>query len=123
MCKIILPIKPEYAKRIIEGEKTYEYRKIQCRRDIDCILLYSTSPVKSIIGEVEVVGVLREPPISIWEKTKEFSGISKKKFFEYFDNATEAVAYKLGKAVAFDTPKDLSDYGIDYYPQSYVYVE
>lgn len=122
MCRIILPIKPEYVERIIEGKKTYEYRKIQCKRDVESILIYSTSPVKRIVGEVEVLEVLKGSPERMWEETCMSSGISEKNFFNYYENAKEAVAYKLGRVTRFDEPKELSEYGLKYTPQSFVYV-
>ena len=30
MCTILLPIKPEYAKKIVNKTKIYEYRKSKC---------------------------------------------------------------------------------------------
>ena len=46
MCTILLPIKPEYANKIVDQTKLYEYRKSICKRNIDKIVIYSTSPVK-----------------------------------------------------------------------------
>ena len=53
-CTILLPIKPEYANKIVDQTKLYEYRKNICKRDSDKIVIYSTSPVKRFITEVEV---------------------------------------------------------------------
>ncbi len=58
MCTILLPIKPEYANKIIKRTKLYEYRKTVCKRKIDKIVIYSTSPVKKIIAEVEVKEII-----------------------------------------------------------------
>jgi predicted transcriptional regulator len=35
----------------------------------------------------------------------------------------KAIAYKLKDVVVYDTPKDLSDYGISQAPQSFVYLD
>ncbi len=32
MCKVLMPIKPEYAMQILNGTKTFEYRKIKFKR-------------------------------------------------------------------------------------------
>ena len=38
MCKILMPINPEYVDEILMGNKKYEYRKIKAkRRNIDKI--------------------------------------------------------------------------------------
>ena len=41
---------------------------------------------------------------------------------KYFKNKDIAFAYKLGKVIVYKQPKKLEDIGIDYYPQSYVYL-
>ena len=42
---------------------------------------------------------------------------------KYFKNKDIAFAYKLGKVIVYDKPKTLKDLGINYYPQSHVYLE
>ena len=122
MCTILLPIKPEYANKIVDQTKLYEYRKNVCKRDIDKIVIYSTSPVKRIIAEVEVKSIISNTPNKLWDETKQYSGISKTKYMKYFENKDIAFAYKLGKVIVYEQPKKLKDIGIDYYPQSYVYL-
>lgn len=122
MCTILLPIKPEYANKIVDRTKLYEYRKSKCKRDIDKIVIYSTSPVKRIIAEVEVKSVISNTPNKLWNETKHYSGISKVKYMKYFKNKDIAFAYELGKVIIYENQKKLKDIGIDYYPQSYVYL-
>jgi len=52
MCKMLLSINPEHVENILRGGKTYEYRKILCKRKVDKIVIYSTCPVKRVVGEV-----------------------------------------------------------------------
>lgn len=54
MATILLSIKPEYANRIFDGSKKYEFRKHLPQKKIDKIVVYSTDPVQRVIGEVEV---------------------------------------------------------------------
>lgn len=122
MCTILLPIKPEYANKIIEQKKLYEYRKNICKRKIDKIVIYSTSPVKRVVAEVEVKSVLSNTPNKLWKETKQYSGISKAKYMKYFKNKKVAFAYELGKIIIYKQPKMLEDIGINYYPQSYIYL-
>lgn len=123
MCTVLLPIKPEYANKIVEQTKLYEYRKNKCKKQIDRIVIYSTSPVKKVIAEVEVKEIISNSPNQLWEDTKDYSGISKIKYMKYFKNKDIAFAYKLGKVIVYDKPKTLKDLGINYYPQSHVYLE
>lgn len=122
MCTILLPIKPEYANKIIEQTKLYEYRKTKCRKKIDRIVIYSTSPIKRIIAEVEVCEIISNSPNQLWKVTKDYSGISKTKYMKYFKNKDIAFAYKLGKVIVYNNPKTLKDIGINYYPQSHIYL-
>lgn len=123
MCTILLPIKPEYANKIVEQTKLYEYRKTKCKKEIDRIVIYSTSPIKKVIAEVEVREIISNSPNQLWKDTKDYSGISKAKYMKYFENKNIAFAYKLGEVIVYDSPKKLKDFGINYYPQSYVYLD
>ena len=67
---IILPIKPLFVEKVLSGEKKYEYRKKLCQKEIDKIYLYSTSPVKMIVGEAEVVDKMRMDKDLLWAKTR-----------------------------------------------------
>ncbi len=120
---IILPVKPIYAEKIISGEKRYEFRKKLCRENIDKVYLYVVSPVKKVVGEVEVLEKYSMKKEHLWEITHEESGISEEFFKEYFKNQKRACAYKLGKAIQYNAPIELQKMGINYVPQSYAYTK
>lgn len=119
---VILPIKPVYSERILSGVKKYEYRKRLCKRKINRIYIYETAPVKKIAGYVEVTGKLRDTPENIWNQTNQYAGIDYQDFCVYFSDSGYAGAYVLGKAYRYPVLKDLKEFGIDYIPQSYVYI-
>jgi len=124
MCKVLLPIKPEYAKQIFEGTKTFEYRKSRFKRqNVDSIVIYVTAPVKKIIGEVKLLDVLEGTPSLIWEKTNENGGIKRKAYDAYFENKDIAVAYVLGRIYRYKKAKLLEELNINYPPQSYIYLD
>ena len=120
---IILPVKPIYAEKIILGEKKYEFRRKLCKENIDKIYLYATSPIKKIVGEVEVLEKYSMKKENLWEVTHEESGISEEFFEGYFKNQNRACAYKLGEAIQYEVPIGLKDMGINYVPQSYAYIK
>lgn len=122
MCKILLSINPQHVKNIIQGKKCYEFRKRACRRKVDKIVIYSTCPVKQVIGEVEVLGTLEMDKEKLWKLTKEQSGITKKFYNEYFKGKKTAVAYKLGKVLEYEKPQLLTDIGVKVAPQSFMYL-
>ena len=124
MCKILMPINPEYVDEILSGNKKYEYRKTKARREnIDKIIIYSTYPIMRVVAEVDVIGILEDSPEKLWEQTKKYSGITKDFYSEYYKNRENAVAYKLGNIKKYKNPKKLSDIGINYIPQSFVYLD
>lgn len=123
MSQVLMAIKPQYVKQIVSGEKTVEYRKTRIQRnDVDCIVIYASSPVKKVIGEVELLDILEDTVDHIWDKTSQQGGCSKEAFYDYYKDKNKAVAYVLGQVTIYDEPKTLSDYHINYYPQSYVYL-
>lgn len=123
MRRMLLPIHPEHVINILNGTKKYEYRKIKSRySDIDRIIIYSTTPVRKVVGEVQVVNIIIGSPESVWEETKEYSGISKDYFDDYYSGKEFAVAYELGEVFRYKEPKDLMEFGIKYPPQSMVYI-
>lgn len=122
MCDVLMSINPEYVESIFRGEKKYEFRKKACKRHIDKIVIYSTTPVKKIVGEVEVIDILQKDKEELWKETAKESGITRLFFENYYKEKEEAVAYRLGKVKKFKEPKELQEYGLVCAPQSYAYV-
>lgn len=120
---ILLSIKPEFAEKILLGEKKYEYRKRLCARPVKKILLYASAPKKAIVGEVEVCGQYTGDKAQLWEQSKQVSGISYEYYDRYFQNTNTASAYLLGQPRRYQKPLQLEEIGIFYHPQSFVYVD
>lgn len=123
MSRMLLSIKPEYVEKILSGKKKYEFRKFHCRPDVDTIIIYSTSPVKRVVAEVEMVGIIEGDVAEVWQRTKDAAGITKTAYSAYYRGREIATAYQLGAVTVLDTPRDLSDYGLSYVPQSFAYIE
>lgn len=123
MKALLLSIKPEYVEKILQGEKKFEYRKRLAKEDVSYIYVYSTAPSKKVVASVHIEGHLSDSPTALWEKTKAAAGISRAKFRDYFRGCKTAYAYKLGKVEVFESPKNLSDFGVAVAPQSFVYIK
>ncbi len=120
---VLLSIKPEFALKIFDGSKKYEYRRIIFKRDnIARIIVYASAPISEVIGEFEVEEILHNEPRKLWTKTKDYAGISKEKFFDYFFNTTKAYAIKIKNSKTYDAPLSLDKLGISYPPQSFRYL-
>jgi predicted transcriptional regulator len=122
--KVLLSIKPEFAKKIFEGNKRYEYRRtIFKRKDITKVVVYATSPVSQVIGEFEIEQILHDHVESLWNQTKEYSGISQDVFFTYFGEKTTGYAIKIKNYKRYARPQSIKAlYGIAP-PQSFAYVD
>ena len=121
--KVLLSIKPEFAEKMFNGTKKYEFRKsIFKNKDVDTVVVYASSPWQYVIGEFHIEKILNDNVDSIWEQTHEFSGISEKFYRTYFAHKTNAYAIKIGHVTKYKRGKRLSDYNVNFAPQSYVYL-
>lgn len=121
---VIISVKPQYANQIMNGEKKFEYRKRDILKSFDKLYIYSTSPVKKIIGEARVKEVLRGDPLKIWETTYLMGGITAGDYMKYFEKSKTAFAFKLDEVIKYKKPLNYEK--IDptgKVPQSFKYIE
>ena len=112
-------------KSIIELEKRYEFRKtIFKNREINRIYIYSSSPVKKIVGTFEIGGILEDHPVDLWDTVKEFAGIDTRDFFAYFEGKSRAFAIEIQNLQEFNDPIDPYETMPGFVPpQSYCYMD
>ncbi|MDE6232996.1 MAG: ASCH domain-containing protein [Lachnospiraceae bacterium] len=122
MCQMLLSINPKYVASILQGKKLYEYRKFRCRADVDKIIIYATSPQKQVVAEAEIEDIIEDDVLSVWRKTKNYSGITYAFFRKYYKGKKKAVAYRLKNLVIYEKPLSLEDIGVSCAPQSYRYI-
>lgn len=122
--RVLLSIKPEYAEKILNGTKRFEYRKaIPRNQSVRTIVIYATMPVGKVVGEFEVGGVLRDKPSVLWSRTKEASGITRAFFDSYFSGRSEASAIAVNKPTRYAKPLELKAVsGSVTPPQSFQYL-
>jgi len=119
---MLLSINPEHVENILSGKKLFEFRKVRCRADVDKIVIYSTAPIMRVVAEAMVEEIIEDDVLTVWNRTKEYAGISYNFFRKYYKGKKKAVAYRLGDVEAYEEPRSLSYYGIEYPPQSFVYL-
>jgi len=121
--KVLLSIKPEFALKIFDGTKKYEFRKsIFKRNNINTVVVYASYPIQKVIGEFEIEDILCKDLDSLWQVTKKESGITKDFYDEYFANKEMAFAIQIGDIIRYQNPKYLSEFDIDFAPQSFMYL-
>jgi len=123
--KVLLAIKPEFAEKIFDGSKKFEFRKtIFKSEDVKVVVIYASSPMQKVIGEFEIDKVIEMEPEILWEKTKKHSGISKEYFDSYFNEKEKGFAIKIKKLKKYRSPKCLkADFNISSPPQSFLYLD
>lgn len=121
--KVLLSIKPEFAKLIFEGTKKFEFRKsIFKNSDIKTVVVYASSPLQKVIGEFEIEDIINERLDTLWEKTREYAGIDKSYFNQYFATKEEGYAIKIKKATKYEKYLSLKDDFNLTPPQSFMYI-
>jgi predicted transcriptional regulator len=124
---ILVSVQPRFASKILEGAKTVELRRRFPESNAvgALALIYSSNPVRAVVGYARIREVLRLPVARIWREHGPATCVSKREFDEYFRSL------KFGYAIFLDrirllnpqiAAKDLQqDFGI-VPPQSYRYL-
>lgn len=121
--KVLLSIKPQFAIKIFDGTKKFEFRKSVFKNsNINTVIVYASSPMQKVIGEFTIDEIMEEEPEALWEMTKRHSGITKDFFDEYFFNRDRAFAIKVKDITRYKEPKELIDFDLNFAPQSFVYL-
>lgn len=121
--KVLLSIKPEFADKILSGQKRFEFRKVIFKsKDVRSVVVYSSSPVQRVIGEFDVSGILEMTPEELWGVTSDLAGIEKDYFDEYFEGRNKGFAIKIGNLKKYKRPMLLKELGVSTPPQSFCYL-
>lgn len=122
--KVVLSIKPEFANKIFDGSKKYEFRKAIFKNDkIKTVIVYASSPVQQVIGEFEIEKIILHDIDTLWYMTQHYSGISEDYFYQYFADKELGYAIKIKKTKKYKTPKCLrADFNL-LPPQSFAYFQ
>lgn len=89
---VLLSLWPCYADAILRKEKRVEFRKVSFRRPVSHAVMYSTHPVKHIVGFFEIARVEESSPRQLWRKYKGVAGVSKSEFDSYYEGIEQGVA-------------------------------
>jgi len=115
---ILMSIHPEYVKLIFNGTKKWEFRKSLPK--MNRIMVYSTAPIKKIIGIFFIGNSIIGPPEFVWNHTQKDAGVSKVEFMTYYKNSKTAFALRVLKPTRFMTPLDPYELIPNFHPpQSY----
>jgi len=121
--KVLLSIKPQYANKIFDGSKKFEFRRSVFKNTaVTKIVVYASAPVSRVIGEFEIDEVIQNDLEILWKETKKYSGITKDFYDSYFEGKEQGFAIKVKNTKLYK--KDLcirERFGIGP-PQSFAYI-
>jgi predicted transcriptional regulator len=121
--RVLLSIKPEFAEKIFNGTKKYEFRRSMFKNDIKNVVVYASYPVKKAVGEFEVEEIISLNVNILWEITGKKSGIKREYFDQYFLGKTIGHAIEIGNPKLYSSPIDIEmEYKILKPPQSFMYL-
>lgn len=123
----LLSIKPEFAKKILTGEKEYEFRRtiFSDANLVDFVYLYSSSPVKKIVGGFTIQRIVEATPEEMWDLFGDRSGIEdRERFMSYFDGVETGYAIQVGRTHRFQDEIDPDEVFEDFVPPvSFYYLD
>jgi len=107
---VLLSIHPTYADQIFAGTKRVELRRTRPPLVTgDLIVVYVTTPIKAIVGLVDVEGVMADRPHRLWTEVEHTAGITRDQFDRYYDGASTAFGILLRRARNLARPLTLDD--------------
>ncbi len=125
---IVLSIKPQYSEKIMQGLKTVELRR---RFPVSApkgtvAYIYSTSPVRAMVGMAEIDRITKLPINDLWDQFSSTAFIEQSDFFRYFEGVEFGYALHFKRPTSFSKPLPLdylrSEYGFEP-PQSFLYAK
>jgi len=121
--KILLSIKPEFAHKIFDGSKKFEFRRSIFRnKAVTSVVVYASAPISKVIGEFEIEKVHNKELNQLWKETKDLSGISREYYDLYFTGKEEGFAIQVKNPRLYSKARNLKEeYGM-VPPQSFAYL-
>jgi predicted transcriptional regulator/DNA-binding XRE family transcriptional regulator len=125
---VVLSIKPQYSDKILDGKKTVELRR---RFPVSApggtiAYIYSTSPVRAMVGVAEIKDVLKLPVSQIWTEFEDTALIEKRDFDKYFEGLEYGFALLFEDVRTLRRPIPLAElrehFGFEP-PQSFLYAK
>jgi len=122
---VLLSIKPKYADLILAGSKRVEFRRIWAAQDVSAIVLYSSFPVRKLVGVVEVTDVVVASPSALWVICRENGGgLTRAELRSYFSEKSRGVGILLGNVLKLPKYLDPSELIRNFVPpQSFRYLD
>ncbi len=124
---IMFSIRPIYAKKIFDGTKKVELRRIKPNINKgDIVVVYVSAPIKQIWGILEVEKIIEKSVNELWLMVHQDAGLSKDEFINYYCGKEHGCGIYLKKSPNSIQPislKKFQEYWKNFTPpQSYRYL-
>ena len=119
---ILISIHPEYAEKILTGEKTCELRKRLPQEKPNHMVIYATAPISAVVGTAEIENMIDLPLTELWKRVKKSAFVTLDEFHEYFRPQDRGKAFMLRYPIRFPSPIPITEYGMKRAPQSWQYL-
>lgn len=122
---VLMSIKPKFANAIFEGHKKVEFRKICFDDSVKRVYVYSSAPVKRIVGYFTIEKVVKDTPVRLWKHFEDVGGILREDFMNYFVRVDEGCAIVIKDVMLYKNVVTIEDVlGCNYtIPQNYRYID
>ena len=105
---LFIAVKPEYANKLISGQKDIELRKMRPHvQPGDYVIIYASAPVKAVLGFGRIKNIIECNPMNLWERYSNRLGISKQSYFSYYNGYHKAIG------IEFDMIKTVTPIGLE----------
>jgi predicted transcriptional regulator len=89
---LFISVKPEFANKIVDKEKTIELRKVKPHVSArDYVIIYASSPVMAVVGFGTIKEIIDLVPEQMWRENSSLLGIEKLKFDEYYSGQKRSI--------------------------------
>ena len=106
MPRVLISIRPEFAEKILTGQKRFEFRRVWPAGEAFELVIYASAPAKTLVGSVRVSYVERGSRTAVWERTAVGAGITRSHFMRYTLGKMSVNALALTSATRFAAPID-----------------
>ncbi|WP_372440301.1 ASCH domain-containing protein [Geodermatophilus bullaregiensis] len=119
-----MAIHPRYAEAILAGKKRIEFRKRPLAPDVQTVVIYATSPLKSVVGEFSVSGIVQGTPQELWKAYRSVGCIEAGAYRNYYEGSASAAGIMVGEVWRYREPMPLTRMiPSPAVPQSFTYVD
>ena len=99
---LFISVKPDYAYKIITGQKTIELRKNRPNvKNGDYVIIYATVPIKTVIGFGKIEKIIETTPSKMWEENSSKLGIDKVYFDKYYAGSNRSIGIEISSICKF----------------------